>query len=53
MGFFASFIMILSESKQGSVELIFHKPLSVDEFSDRKELALAAEAAVFAGLNLR
>ena len=53
MGFFASFIMILSESKQGSVELIFHEPLSVDEFSDRKELALAAEAAVFAGLNLR
>ena len=53
MGFFAAFIMVLSEWKQGSVELIFHDPLSVAEFSDRKELALAAEAAVFAGLKLR
>ena len=53
MGFFEGFGMVLSEWEQGSVELVFHAPLDVAKFDDRKALALAAEKAVLEGLHLR
>lgn len=53
MGFFEAFAMVLSKWKQGYVELVFHEPLDVAKFDDRKELARAAEDAVLSGLHLR
>jgi 1-acyl-sn-glycerol-3-phosphate acyltransferase len=53
MGFFEAFGMVLSKWEQGSVELVFHAPLDVAKFDDRKALALAAEKAVLEGLHLR
>jgi 1-acyl-sn-glycerol-3-phosphate acyltransferase len=53
MGFFEAFAMVLSKWKQGYVELVFHEPLDVAKFDDRKSLAIAAETAVLNGLHLR
>jgi 1-acyl-sn-glycerol-3-phosphate acyltransferase len=53
MGFFEAVGMVLSKWKQGSVEIIFHAPLDVAKFENRKTLALAAETAVLDGLHLR
>ncbi len=53
MGFFEAIGMVLSKWKQGHVELIFHAPLDVAKFEDRKAIALAAEATVLSGLHLR
>ena len=50
MGFFPSVMMVLSHMKQGEVELVFHEPLYVKEFRNRKELAHASEQAIRNGL---
>lgn len=50
MGFFPSVMMVLSHMKQGEVELVFHDPLYVKEFRNRKELAHASEQAIRNGL---
>lgn len=42
--------MVLSLARQGSVRVVFHAPLKVADFANRKELARAAEMAVRAGL---
>ena len=46
MDFGAHLAKVLAASKQGSVEVIWHEPLEVAAFSDRKALAKAAEDAV-------
>ncbi|MCU4654535.1 1-acyl-sn-glycerol-3-phosphate acyltransferase [Roseibacterium sp. SDUM158016] len=51
MEFGASLLSILSVRRQGSVRVIYHDPLRVADFPDRKALAAAAEAAVRAGFN--
>lgn len=51
MDFLPSVMMILSNFKQGEVELVFHQPLSVKDFKNRKELALEAENLIRNGLN--
>ncbi len=50
MAFGPHFLMTLAAARQGSVEVIFHPPLSVDDFPSRKELAAQAEAEVRSGL---
>ena len=50
MGFFEHFVLILSRVRHGHIELVFHTPLNVQDFSCRKDLALGAENAVRAGL---
>jgi 1-acyl-sn-glycerol-3-phosphate acyltransferase len=50
MGFFSSVMMVLSHFKQGEVELVFHEPLHVKEFSSRKELAFKSEQSIRNGL---
>lgn len=51
MTFGAHLLSTLAPARQGRVKVIYHPPLKVSEFSDRKALALAAETAVRAGLN--
>ncbi len=46
MEFAGHFLRVLAEGRQGSVEVVFHDPLRVDDCADRKELAAACEAAV-------
>lgn len=43
-------LQVLSARRQGQVELIYHAPLRVSDFADRKALAKAAEDQVRAGL---
>lgn len=43
-------LQTLAAVRQGSVTVVYHAPLKVDDFADRKALAAAAEAAVRAGL---
>ena len=50
MGFFPSVMMVLSNFKQGEVELVFHEPLRVKDFNNRKELASKAEDLIRNGL---
>ncbi|KEO51948.1 lysophospholipid acyltransferase family protein [Thioclava pacifica] len=50
MEFGPHLLKVLAQRRQGSVEIVFHTPLSVADFPSRKELAWAAEAAVRAGL---
>ena len=42
-------LSVLAAPRQGRVEVIYHPPLRVADFPDRKALAAAAEAAVRAG----
>ncbi len=49
MDFGAHLIAVLARSRGGVVETIFHPPLSVADFADRKALAAAAGAAVADG----
>jgi len=42
-------VQVLAQRPQGRVSLVFHTPLRVAEYADRKALAAAAEAAVRAG----
>jgi len=53
MGFFEAFAAVVSKWRQGYVELVFHEPLDVAKFEDRKLIAKAAEDAVLNGLHLR
>lgn len=49
MGFGAHLLSVLSQTRRGRVDLVFHPPLSVAEYADRKTLALECENAVRAG----
>ena len=49
MDFGAHMLKVLAAPRQGSVEVIYHAPLKVADFSDRKALARAAEEAVRRG----
>ena len=49
MDFGAHMLKVLAAPRQGSVEVIYHAPLKVADFSDRKALARAAEQAVRRG----
>lgn len=51
MGFAESLCWVLAEPRQGAVEVIYHPPLAVAQFEDRKALARAAEEAVRAGFS--
>jgi len=51
MEFGASLLQILAAPRQGAVDVIYHAPLKVSEFADRKPLARAAEAKVRAGFD--
>jgi 1-acyl-sn-glycerol-3-phosphate acyltransferase len=42
-------LCVLAARRQGSVEVIYHRPLRVADFADRKSLAAAAEADVREG----
>ncbi|TDE34532.1 lysophospholipid acyltransferase family protein [Antarcticimicrobium sediminis] len=50
MEFGPHLLKTLSAPRQGRVELIYHTPLKVSEFQNRKALAATAEALVRAGL---
>lgn len=43
-------LAVLGAKRQGQVEVVYHPPLRVSDYSDRKSLAATAEAAVRAGL---
>lgn len=45
-------LQTLGARRQGRIEVRYHTPLKVSEFTDRKALAAACEAAVREGLNL-
>ncbi len=53
MGFAPHLTKVLAAPRQGAVEVVFHPPFDVSAFASRKELALACEAAVRAGLTAR
>lgn len=46
MGFGAHLLKILSVARQGSIEIVYHAPLRVADFADRKILAAHAEKIV-------
>lgn len=52
MDFGAHLLQVLAAPRQGSVEVVFHSPLRVADYPDRKALAAACEAAVRAGVSL-
>jgi 1-acyl-sn-glycerol-3-phosphate acyltransferase len=49
MGFGPSLLKILAAPRQGQVEVVYHPPLAVADFADRKALAAACEASVRSG----
>jgi lyso-ornithine lipid O-acyltransferase len=49
MEFAPHLLKTLAARRQGSVEIIYHAPLKVSDFADRKALAKACEAQVRAG----
>jgi 1-acyl-sn-glycerol-3-phosphate acyltransferase len=49
-GFGEHLLAVLAAPRQGSVEILYHPPLTAGEHADRKALARAAEAAVRRGL---
>jgi 1-acyl-sn-glycerol-3-phosphate acyltransferase len=51
MDFAGHLLAVLAQKRQGRVELVFHKPIAVAGMADRKEIALATEAAVRAGFS--
>ncbi|MEM8824604.1 MAG: lysophospholipid acyltransferase family protein [Pseudomonadota bacterium] len=51
MSFGAHALAMLAVRRHGRVEVVYHPPLAVADFADRKALARAAEAAVRAGLD--
>ncbi len=53
MGFTDNLVKMLAARKGGAVEVIYHSPLRVAGFADRKALAAACEEAVRAGLGNR
>ena len=50
MSFGTHLIMVFGAGKQGSVDIIYHAPLKVADFPDRKALAHASEAMVRRGM---
>ena len=50
MNFGAHLVQVLGARRQGCVRVIYHPPVKVDEFADRKALAAAVEAQVRAGM---
>jgi lyso-ornithine lipid O-acyltransferase len=50
MEFGGHLLSVLASPRQGSVEVVYHHPLRVADFPDRKALALACEGAVRAAL---
>jgi 1-acyl-sn-glycerol-3-phosphate acyltransferase len=50
MSFGVHLLQSLAPARQGRVEVTYHAPLRVAEYTDRKALALACENAVRAGL---
>jgi len=51
MEFGPHLLKTLAAPRQGRVEVIYHAPLRVSDFPDRKALAAAAERAVISGLD--
>ncbi|TCP60530.1 lyso-ornithine lipid acyltransferase [Rhodovulum bhavnagarense] len=51
MGFGEHLLKVLAAKRQGSVEVIYHPPLRVADFADRKALAKACEESVRSGLS--
>lgn len=51
MEFGGHLLGVLAGRRQGSVEVVFHPPLRVADFADRKALARACEQAVRGGLS--
>ena len=49
-GFAASLFKVLSSKRNGDVDVIFHEPVFVSYFSDRKQLASHCETTVRGGL---
>ena len=52
MEFVGHLMKVLGTKPQGSVQLVWHAPIRVADFENRKTLAQTAEAAVHAGHNL-
>ena len=50
MDFGGHLLAVMASPRQGSVEVVYHSPLRVADFPDRKALALACEASVRAAL---
>jgi len=50
MEFAPHLLQVLAAPRQGSVTVIYHPPLKVEDFDGRKPLALACETAVRAGM---
>ena len=50
MDFAPHLLKVLARGRGGAVEVVFHEPLRVADFPDRKALARAAESAVRQGL---
>lgn len=50
MTFGAHVLRVLAQGRQGAVEVVFHAPVAVDDFADRKALAAQCEAAVRSGM---
>lgn len=46
MDFAPSLLKVLAQAKQGHVELVYHDPVRVDDFANRKSLAAFMEAQV-------
>ena len=53
MEFAGHLLMVLAQARQGRVEVVFHDPVPVDAFPDRKALAAHCEAVVRQGLQGR
>ena len=53
MAFGPHLLKTLSARRQGRVEVIYHAPLAVADFPDRKALAAACETAVQAGMDAK
>jgi 1-acyl-sn-glycerol-3-phosphate acyltransferase len=50
MAFGGHFWKTLATPRQGTVDVIFHEPVSVDAFASRKDLAAHCEQAVRSGV---
>ena len=46
MDFAPHLIRVLASARQGSIDVVLHDPLAIDDFSDRKALSAACEAVI-------
>ena len=53
MDFAPHLLHVLAARRPGRVELVYHPPLRVSDYADRKRLAREAEARVREGLEAR